>query len=268
MLNNPLKYTDLSGEFIFLALGVGLVGAYIGAGIVAGKENNIRGDFDWNPLDGSWKGTKAWKGAVVGGIVGISVGLISASILGIAGVHTASGMGVTKGFAIASKSFTTGAINIGLKGYGGASIDEIYKSGLTQTLYGGLFAVGVASGLSAPLSGSIAGLLEGGVKGLIEVKQENLNGKKRNNRLLYSSTKGLVFGYLMGKIYANPGISTGEFSFSNNGNGLLNNRSLRIDAIDGPLSNFAVSYTASSMHNNLIFDYFVDSIVERIKANK
>lgn len=72
----------------------------------------------------------------------------------------------------------------------------------------------------------------------------------------------------MGKIYSNPGNSTGEFSFSNNGNGLLNNRSLRIDAIDGPLFNFAVSYTASSMHNNLIFDYFVDSIFERIKANK
>ena len=57
VLNNPLKYTDASGEFWFVVVGA-IVGAYVGASVQQGTFNPAKWDSTW------------WKGAIVGAIVG------------------------------------------------------------------------------------------------------------------------------------------------------------------------------------------------------
>ena len=57
VLNNPLKFTDASGEFWFVVVGA-IVGAYVGASVQQGTFNPAKWDSTW------------WKGAIVGAIVG------------------------------------------------------------------------------------------------------------------------------------------------------------------------------------------------------
>jgi hypothetical protein len=69
-LNNPLVFTDPSGEFIFTALipGVGVfLDAMCWGAVIGGVTGGIRGAM----TDGMsfWDG--AWKGAIVGGVGGL-----------------------------------------------------------------------------------------------------------------------------------------------------------------------------------------------------
>jgi hypothetical protein len=56
-MNNPLKYSDASGEFWFVVIGA-IIGAYVGASVQQGTFNPGKWDSSW------------WKGAVVGAIIG------------------------------------------------------------------------------------------------------------------------------------------------------------------------------------------------------
>lgn len=92
VLNNPLKYTDPSGEFFFVAM---IVGAIIGAYIGGSKAND-----NWNPLKWDYSSGKTWlgigTGAVIGAIGGeiVGAGLAGAQAFGIFGVTLSSGVAV------------------------------------------------------------------------------------------------------------------------------------------------------------------------------
>ncbi len=73
MGNNPVVGVDPDGRFVLSAVIVGtLVGAYVGGAMAAGADN--KSGFDANPFDGSWKGTKWYMGALIGGAVGAGLG--------------------------------------------------------------------------------------------------------------------------------------------------------------------------------------------------
>ena len=63
-LNNPLKYTDPSGELAWFVpvIAGAIIGAYAGASIHSGTA----AFWNWN--------SNAWKGAIVGGIIGATIG--------------------------------------------------------------------------------------------------------------------------------------------------------------------------------------------------
>ena len=70
VVNNPLKYTDPSGEIMWgIAIPCIIVGAYIGG--VATNQGQL------NPLQWNWSGAGAWKtyaGIIGGGLVGLAGG--------------------------------------------------------------------------------------------------------------------------------------------------------------------------------------------------
>ena len=88
VLNNPLKYTDVSGEFAWAAVAVGaLIGAIIG-GTSYVVQAIQTGDWSWGKF-----GTSILGGAVIGGITG---GLNPASLIG-----SSVGNAVATGFVAA-----------------------------------------------------------------------------------------------------------------------------------------------------------------------
>lgn len=139
-LNNPLKYTDPSGE-IFWAIPAAIgavVGAYVGGVTASGGQ--------FNPL--KWD-SKAWKGAGVGAIVGAGVGLGITSIAALAGANV-TGISVagaaafhgapTAAFYIASNALMTANINIVTSLAKGDNIDKTFNSGLIGLTAGAIGA--------------------------------------------------------------------------------------------------------------------------------
>ena len=74
-LNNPLKYTDPSGELAWFVpvIAGAIIGAYAGASIQSGTA----AFWNWKP--------NAWKGAIVGGIIGATIGYGVSSALASSG---------------------------------------------------------------------------------------------------------------------------------------------------------------------------------------
>ena len=81
VLNNPLKYVDPSGEWLWI------VGAIIGAWIGGSKANG----GNLNPLQWDWTSLDTWKGIVVGGIVGALTGQSLTNVTGFGGNSFAGG---------------------------------------------------------------------------------------------------------------------------------------------------------------------------------
>jgi hypothetical protein len=145
-LNNPLMYTDPTGEFIHL-----IVGAVIGGGI------NLW--TNWKNIDGNfWKGLGYFGvGALAGGLsAGVGAGLSSslaggsfmAGALGTSTALTSSGL-VAGGIIGTATGFTNGFIlGMGNGLLGGQNIGQSLRAGLhqgaTQGAYG--FATGVILG--------------------------------------------------------------------------------------------------------------------------
>ncbi|CEN36674.1 RHS repeat-associated core domain protein (fragment) [Capnocytophaga cynodegmi] len=122
VLNNPLKYTDPSGEFIITAIIIGsIVGAYIGGAQANGTYN----PFKWNYSSG-----KTWLGIVGGALVG--------GVSGAAGVYVGG-------------LVSSGMTSIGISGgiFGGAA------SGAGGGLVGGAVFGGIAGGIFTPKGHSI-----------------------------------------------------------------------------------------------------------------
>jgi RHS repeat-associated protein len=93
MGNSPVMGVDPDGRFVVSMVIVGtLVGAYVGGAMAAGADN--KSGFDANPFDGSWKGTKWWIGALIGGAVGAGLG------------YTAIGMKTSGGISILGKTIS------------------------------------------------------------------------------------------------------------------------------------------------------------------
>lgn len=130
--NNPLKYTDPSGEFVFLAA--------IGGAIVSGGFNIL---FNWDPSNTFALAVGGAVGAASGGAVFASFG--PASILGVSSkvVAGASG-GFVGGF---SSGFTTSILS-------GSSIENALLSGIQGGIIGGAIGgvMGWVSNLPNPKS--------------------------------------------------------------------------------------------------------------------
>lgn len=114
------------------------VGAYTGASIQSGTANFTNWDKD------------AWKGAIVGGIVGAGVGTLVASGIGASGITTSAGTTASKGWGFTTSVINNANLNIGLSvASKNDSVDELWKSGVA----------GAASGAYS-VSGGF-GLIEG-----------------------------------------------------------------------------------------------------------
>lgn len=132
-LNNPLKFTDPSGEiawFIPVIAGA-VIGAYTGASIQSGTA------AFWN-----WK-SDAWKGAITGAIVGGTLGYSFASAIGASGMTDlvlVSGNtfveSTTKIAGITSSIMNSGTIEIGINAVFNGGWDGAWKAGVTGMALG------------------------------------------------------------------------------------------------------------------------------------
>ena len=127
-LNNPLKYTDPSGELAWFVpvIAGAIIGAYAGASIQSGTA----AFWNWKP--------NAWKGAIVGGIIGATIGYGVSSALassgGVTGLTTTTVTGeevVSKSAGITSSILNSGTINIAYNTTLGGNWDSAWKAGIT-----------------------------------------------------------------------------------------------------------------------------------------
>jgi RHS repeat-associated protein len=139
-LNNPLKYTDESGEFIFTTLAAifcpvllpAAIGADIGMWIGGSKANGTLSPFQWDYSSGKTWGYMA-GGAIAGGASGYLGGVIAtsgipfANTAAIAGASLTNSVGtyiytggqtdISMSFGIGSYNFSTGELGyLGKKG--------------------------------------------------------------------------------------------------------------------------------------------------------
>ena len=126
-LNNPLKYTDPSGELAWFVpvIAGAIIGAYAGASIQSGTA----AFWNWKP--------NAWKGAIVGGIIGATIGYGVSSALassgGVTGLTTTTVTGeevVAKSAGITSSILNSGTINIAYNTTLGGNWDSAWKAGI------------------------------------------------------------------------------------------------------------------------------------------
>ena len=134
-LNNPLIYTDPSGEIVwFVPVIIGaVVGAYTGASIQSGTA----AFWDWKP--------DAWKGAIAGAIVGATLGYGISGAIGASGMTTVAANGATvatKAAGITSSMLNSGSINIAMNAISGGGWDGAWKAGVVGLATGGWNATG------------------------------------------------------------------------------------------------------------------------------
>ncbi len=153
-LNNPFKYVDRDGEFLWLA-----VAAFVGATInVAVHWNDVSSASGWNMV-GRLAGY-AFTGAVAGG-VSAAVGVAVAGALG------GTMMGVAAG--------TTGFINGAITGASmGASSGFILGTG-NSLMYGNDFGDSLLDGLKEGAIDGLAGGVTGGVSGGVKALNQSRN---------------------------------------------------------------------------------------------
>ena len=122
-LNNPLKYTDPSGEFIGFVLGGILVGGYIGGAIY---EENL------NPFEWSYGNPDLWKAIAVGGILGGSAGAYTAAGFNASNIsffHKGTrSYAAREAWGIVSTSFKRATMDILMNA---GSLDGMFKGGVT-----------------------------------------------------------------------------------------------------------------------------------------
>jgi len=201
-LNNPLKYRDPSGEFIWIPIIIGAtIGAYSGWQI------------------GEAKGATGWKmagyilgGAAIGGVSGYAGGAVAGSIsAGIGGVG--GGMiGTTIGGGVA------GGINgFGMAAISGGNVGQGFVNGAISGLAAGAVGAGlgaIAPGFSnASLAGRYAGkALYAGLTGAAVAGAGKFAGDLADNGRIDLSgndyLRGMGFGAAMG-----AGISLGYSAY-------------------------------------------------------
>jgi RHS repeat-associated protein len=128
-LNNPLKYTDPSGELVwFVPVIIGaVVGAYTGASI----QSRTAAFWNWKP--------DAWKGAIVGGLIGAAGGALFSSAIGATGMTTVAVNGTTvasTGWGITSTSLSSSMINMGMSVATDGNLEATWKSGIIGAISG------------------------------------------------------------------------------------------------------------------------------------
>jgi len=132
-MNNPLKYTDPTGEFVwFVPVIIGAaVGAYAGASIQSGTA----AFWDWKP--------DAWKGAIVGGLLGATAGLYVSAAIGATGITVGNaGIVSTKAWGVTSTALQSASLNMGFSAISGQGVDGMWKAGLVGAASGAFTATG------------------------------------------------------------------------------------------------------------------------------
>ncbi len=211
VLNNPLKYSDPSGEWIFAAIGF-IVGAYIGSSIA----NN-----DWNPFDGGWTLGNTIVGGVLGGLAGsLGAGLLFES----GGLLSGGALNINLGFNFqntvsAFANFTVGNGSAALEylGYstiaggglllgksGSNPVQEDYEARLDMDLYSeisyndGAHAIGFTLAAAYPFGeigrGISIGYTWGGDSDGIYVTKMKGNGVLLTASLDYTYYENLMYG--------------------------------------------------------------------------
>jgi RHS repeat-associated protein len=147
--NNPLKFTDQSGEFIFTAI---IIGAVVGAYLGGAQANGSLNPFKWN-----WNSGKTWLGvlggAVIGGVSGGVGAYASAALAPL--ITTASGFvgGAVSGFiAGAAGGFITGGFMSKLPGGNGDFWGGAFK-GTIMGAVGGAVIGGAIGGIKSAFQG-------------------------------------------------------------------------------------------------------------------
>ena len=180
VVNNPLRYTDPTGDFWFVPVIAGaIVGATIG-GLIA----------DAN-------GEKWWKGSIIGGIVGAGLGAVGA-YAGAAVAPTGIAWTMTvNGLASANLAMLSNVAQ-------GKNIDKIYSAGLL-----GLGAGALGSGLTGPLQSAglayaISGGLYGGFDRLIDSDIKGYNNETKFKNFTIGFVEGAATGALAGGKFIGP----------------------------------------------------------------
>ncbi|UOE39882.1 hypothetical protein MTP09_08070 [Chryseobacterium suipulveris] len=147
MLNNPMIYSDPSGEFIWF-----VVGAVIGAYVTGAKAN---GSF--NPLKWDWKAT----GGQI--LLGAAFGAISGGVGAIAGGSAAA-------FAASSLGIQGGILGGAIAGLAGGAVGGAIGGLGNSMVFGESIGRGIVRGMVA---GAIGGAVIGGVLGGIQTGLQN-----------------------------------------------------------------------------------------------
>lgn len=165
-LNNPLKYTDPTGEFFeWIAIGIGaLAGIYMG-GVAAN-------DGQYNPTKWDYQSGKTWGYMIGGGIVGAGSSYFGVSIAasGIPMSGTVGIIGTSFAYSYGMNIVTQGKIPLSVN-FGAASFD--FSSGSFGYLgkKGNSFMENLGFGL-----GAYANLGDFGVKGTLNLNTEKKHG--------------------------------------------------------------------------------------------
>jgi RHS repeat-associated protein len=156
-LNNPLVYTDPSGELAwFVPVIVGAVaGSYIGGAVTSDN---------WNPISKQyWQ--DGWEGAIVGGLLGATAGAIFSAAMAPTALGSASGFHTTgmvvggeatAGWGITTTSLQSSSINIGLSYAQGQGVEEAWKAGVVGAASGAWTATGGLGLVKKGLLGKLA----------------------------------------------------------------------------------------------------------------
>jgi RHS repeat-associated protein len=154
VLNNPLMYTDPSGEIIpFLIIGAAIVGAYIGGAQANGS---------YNPAKWDWSSGSTWGGIIGGGILGaasMGAGIaasaaIAPAAMAMVGVSGGAIGGAISGFigGVVGGAISGGGMAI-LPGGDGKFLAGMYKGAIVGGLTGAVLG-GVIGGITTPKSHS------------------------------------------------------------------------------------------------------------------
>ena len=158
-MNNPMRYTDPSGELPWLVpmIAGAIIGAYTGASI------HSHTAALWN-----WK-SDAWKGAIPGAIIGASLGYSLGSAGASGGILNHARTAITKTAGTISSIINSGSVNIGWNLINTGSFSNSWKAGLVGMAVGawsisGGFGImqgstgkGIVSGLSHKLLYQVLG---------------------------------------------------------------------------------------------------------------
>jgi len=163
-LNNPLKYTDPSGEVIIAGsavLGAAVVGALIG-GVVYTGLNLYYGTFSWNGL------IKSTLLGAVSGVVAYGVGDLIATTFPV--VSSGTGTAIQE---IGVAMYQAGAHGITqgmIAGISGGNFSTAFFSGALGSIGAGLFSIGMKSVNLGKSSKAIGTLLFGTASGGVGAK--------------------------------------------------------------------------------------------------
>ena len=204
VLNNPLMYTDPSGEIIpFVIIGAAVIGAYIGGSMANGT---------WNPTKWNWKSGDTWLGIVGGGALGAGSAFVGAGIAtslaakGLSSAFWATAIGSTVGGGIQGGGFSLlpGGDGKFLKGVGigafsgfvGGSAGYFASQNIANVMINGIsISSPVVKGAVGGFFGGAAGGYAGGFAGgYLATGDLNL----AHNSGVQGATMGAGVGTVMG----------------------------------------------------------------------